>query len=40
MGYKIRVTPLGAKDLEEIVPYMAQELDSANGAMEAEHRFR
>ena len=29
MGYKIRVTPLGAKDLEEIVTYMTQELDNA-----------
>ena len=32
MGYKIRVTPLGAKDLEEIVTYMAQELDNADAA--------
>ena len=32
MGYKIRVTPLGAKDLEEIVTYMTQELDNADAA--------
>mgnify|MGYP000802078783 FL=1 len=32
MGCKIKVTPLGVKDLEEIVPYMTQELDNANAA--------
>ena len=32
MGCKIKVTPLGVKDLEEIVPYMTQELDDADVA--------
>ncbi len=32
MGYKIEVTPLASEDLDEIVTYIAQELENPTAA--------